>query len=146
MKKIIAILLILSISISICACGQGKTDSIELTVYNISQYLYVNVRPFTEDGEDRAKVEIYPTQPGSFANTKVSLRITPDGATRITEIIGAKYEVRKESAYSNNEYVVVDITLPANGTFEFDIDFGYHTASPIKYCNFHLVSGEFYPQ
>ena len=153
MKKIVAILLVFCISLSICACGNNdkqpketESNNIALNEENITELLNVKVSPYVENRKRRAKVEIYPIQAGDFSNTKVHLKLKTDNVCTIFEIVGEKYEEFESD--TRNEYFVVEITLPVNGTYEFDVGFAcwLDTTEPIKNWEFQDISGTFIPR
>lgn len=154
MKKTIALLLVLYMCFGLCACVQNndvdtpkETESSNITVNqeNIAELLNVKVSPYVEDRTRRAKVEIYPTQAGDFSNTKVYLKLKPDNVCSIFEIVGEKYEEFESD--TRDEYVVVEIMLPVNGTYEFDVGFAcyFDTSEPIEKWEFQKASGVFTP-
>lgn len=159
MKKIIALLLVLCMCFSLCSCGQDDKSSTEtenrnvtLADGNISDFLNVRLIPYTATPEGKdydvgyVKVEIYPIQPGNFANTMFSLKfqLLPD--TRFLRfhmiIDGEKYEVLDENTFA------VDILLPSSGNYEFVIymsDEGAYRSEYFKKWEYQNVSGTFIP-
>ena len=154
-----AMLLVLCLCVSLCACGQSNTQlnetepkvtepkKIVLNKDNIEDLLIVNISSYVQNRTRRAKIEIYPTQPGDFSNAKVAFSISRDlYVTDIKDIKGAQYKV-EEFSYGG-KYYVLEFTLPADGRHEIDIGFDvlFDTDEPISFLSFRESSGTFIPR
>ena len=154
MKKTLAFLLALCLCVGLCACGQStestdvsiqKDDAIKIDNSTIYSLLNVKIYSVKEDYHLHTFFEIYPIKGGTFSNTKFTLKLILNEGCSVESIPSEKYTSEENNKY---DYVYIDITLSADGYYQFDGLFDYFyggTEDPIKTWSFENVSGTFVP-